>query len=133
MERPMSRLALLMLIGLLATPAAAQESGGVQTVTIQLSNFKFSPSQITLQAGKPYRLHLQNTSTHSHNFAAPEFFAAASIRPEDQAKVDHGTVDLSGSQSVDVQLVAGRPGQYALRCTRFMHSTFGMTGAITVQ
>ena len=125
--------ALLVLVAIsapAALPAAAQDA---QTVSVQMSDFKFSPNAITLQAGKTYRLHFDNTASHGHSFSAPDFFAAASVRAEDQAKLAKGTIEVPGGQSVDVQFVAPRAGQYRFHCSHFLHSSFGMTGAITVQ
>lgn len=104
-----------------------------ETVTVELSNFKFSPSTLTLQHGHTYRLHLVDTVGGGHDFTAPEFFAASAIAPEDQAKVADGKVKLSNKDVVDVTLTPEKAGTYALRCSHLMHSSFGMTGQIVVQ
>jgi uncharacterized cupredoxin-like copper-binding protein len=126
---------LLLLVGLLGPAAAAAQApawSDEQTISVQLSNFKFSPSEITLQAGKPYRLHLENAASHAHDFSSADFFGAVDIRPADQAKVKEGRIEVGGGQSVDVELVPKVRGEYRLRCTHFMHSSFGMTGSIVV-
>jgi uncharacterized cupredoxin-like copper-binding protein len=130
----MSKLAwFVLLIGLIGPAASAQAPAGEQTVTVQLSDFKFTPSQLSLQAGRPYRLQLQNTASHGHSFSSPDFFAAANVASQDQAKIQHGTIDVPGGQNVDIEVTPQRAGQYRFHCTHFMHSAFGMTGAITVQ
>jgi plastocyanin len=73
-------------------------------------------------------LHLVNSARGGHNFAAPEFFAAASGI---SGPVANGKVEVHGNQSVDVQVTPAR-GHYHLRCTHTMHTAFGMSGEIDV-
>lgn len=104
-----------------------------QALTIEMSNFKFNPSTLTLTRGRSYVLHFVNSASGGHDFVAKEFFASATIAPEDGAKVKKGEVELSGGESADVRLVANTPGTYKSHCSHFMHSSFGMTGRIVVQ
>jgi len=117
------------LLGLLALPAAATAQGQPRTVEIRLSNFDFTPNHIQLRAGEPVVLHLVNSAHGGHNFAAPEFFAAASGV---SGPVTDGKVELHGNQSVDVRVTPAR-GHYHLRCTHTMHTAFGMSGEIDVE
>jgi uncharacterized cupredoxin-like copper-binding protein len=118
-----------------ATAAAAQPTdwSHAQTINIELSNFKFTPSTFALDHGVPYRLHLTNTSSGGHDFAAKELFAASTIAPEGGAAIKDGAVGLKSGQSADILLIANRVGSYPFRCTHFMHSSFGMTGTATVR
>jgi len=113
-----------------ATAAMAQTA---MPVDVTLSNYAFTPSELDLKAGTAYRLHFVNSASKGHNFSAPEFFAAADIAPEDQAKVRQGLVELDNGQSVDITLTPNRAGTYKLECTHFMHKTMGMHGSIVVQ
>jgi plastocyanin len=121
------RAILLLPLAFLALPATAQPQA--RTVEISLSNFDFAPSTIRLRAGEPVVLHLVNTARGGHNFAAPEFFAAASGVG---GPVTEGKVEVHGNQSVDVHVTPAR-GQYRLRCTHTLHAAFGMTGEIDVE
>lgn len=105
------------------------------TISVSLTNFKFTPSTITLKSGTTYTLHLANNGGSGHDFAAPEFFKSATIAPADKSKIDSddGDVDLDSGQSVDITVTPTKPGTYKLVCTHFMHQTFGMTGQIVVQ
>jgi plastocyanin len=113
---------------LLALPVAASAQAPA-TVEVQLSSFDFTPSNIHLRAGQPVVLHLVNTGNGGHNFAAPEFFAAAAGV---SGPVAGGAVEVRGHQSVDVTLTPAR-GSYHLRCTHTMHTAFGMRGEIVVE
>jgi plastocyanin len=112
---------------------AAISQGPAQSVTVELSSFKFTPSQLTLTHGRPYVIHFTNTSSGGHDFVAKEFFAAATIAPEDRSKVGKGEIELGGGESVDIHLVPNSPGTYKSHCSHFMHSSFGMTGTVVVQ
>ena len=94
------------------------------------SNFKFTPSTIRLKAGHHYILHL--TSTGGHSFEAKAFFAAAKVDPADAAKLKAGRIELDEGEAIDIHFTAPGAGSFPVRCTHFLHSTWGMTGTITV-
>ena len=121
------RVRLLLPLLLLAAPAAVQAQG--RTVSVTLSNFDFTPSTIRLRAGEPVVLHLVNNGRGGHNFAAPEFFSAASGV---SGPVRAGKIEVGGHQSVDVHVTPAR-GHFHLRCTHTMHTAFGMSGEIVVE
>lgn len=112
---------------------ASAQAAAPELVSVELSNFKFSPTDLTLQHGRSYRLHLVNDAGGAHDFTAPEFFAASAIAPADRGAVVDGKVKLAGHQTVDVTLTPEKAGSYELHCSHFMHSGFGMKGQITVQ
>lgn len=124
---------------LAATPLAAAPSVQAQSpdwsrapaVTVTLLSFAFNPAEIHLHAGQPVVLHLVNAASGGHNFAAPEFFGAAIVRPADRALLRNGAVELGSHQSRDIALVPVA-GRYKLKCTHMMHSAFGMHGEIVV-
>ena len=121
---------------LLAIPLAPADEARAQAVTpisITLTNYAFTPSALNLQAGMTYHLHFINSGSKDHNFSAPQFFAAAQVAPEDQAKVEKGRVALEGGQSLDITVTPDRPGTFAVECTHFMHKMMGMHGNIVVQ
>ena len=118
----------------LAFPVAAfalTASAQPQRIDVELSNFKFAPTTITMTHGQPYVLHL--SSSGGHSFAAKAFFAAATMPAADRAKIQGGSVELEGGESIDIHLTAPAAGSYETHCTHFMHSTFGMTGRIVVK
>jgi plastocyanin len=120
----------LVLAALAVTRAWAAESA--ETIDISLSDYAFTPAGLALKAGTAYRLHLVNAGSKDHDFTAPEFFAAAQIAPEDQAKVTKGKIAVDKGQAVDVTITPGA-GSYKVSCTHFMHSMMGMHGTIAVQ
>ena len=111
--------------------AAAQEAAS--PITVMLSNYAFAPSTLTLKSGTTYKVHLVNAAAKDHNFAAPEFFAASTVAPEDKTKVSDGAVEVGEGGAVDVTVTPNKAGTYNLNCTHFMHTMLGMKGAIVVQ
>ena len=114
-------------------PAHAQAAADAAPVRVEvvLSNFAFAPSDLRIPAGRPVALVLRNDGSGGHDFAAPEFFAAARVDPADAAKLRRGRVEVPKGRTVTLRLVAA-PGRYALKCSHFLHAGFGMTGSITV-
>jgi uncharacterized cupredoxin-like copper-binding protein len=113
-------------------PAAATiDWGAAKTVTVKMTDFDFTPSAVEFAAAQPVKLMLVNDGTDRHDFSAPAFFAAASLRQGSAAPAG-GKVALDKGKSAELDLVPGAPGQYPLTCTEFLHEMFGMTGTITV-
>jgi plastocyanin len=126
----MRSLALLSVILILPAVTTAQEPA--RTVQVQLSSFKFRPQTLRLRAGQPVVLHLVNSGSGGHNFAAPQFFAAARVAAGSAGRINRGAIEVPSRSAVDVRLVPAR-GTYRLRCTHTLHSTFGMRGQIVVE
>lgn len=125
----------ILFAALVATsPAATAQApaGGPERIEIDLSNFKFTPSSVTLHHGNAYLLHFVNKAGGGHDFVAKAFFAAAGIAPVDRGRVANGEVELGGGETADIRLAAPAPGRYEAHCSHFMHSTFGMRGEIIV-
>ena len=121
----------LMLVALGVMDGAMAETATPLTVT--LTDYAFTPGILDLKAGTAYQLHFVNSGSKDHNFSAPEFFAAAQIAPDDQAKLSKGIVELGGGKSVDITVTPGQAGTFAVECTHFMHKMMGMHGNIVVQ
>jgi len=117
------------------TPVAAADQSVFarsETVRVTLTNFKFGPDPLTLVAGKPYRIELVNQADGSHDFAAPEFFAASRLASASLSEVADGKIELAGGDTKSVSLVPAA-GEYKLVCTHTGHSALGMTAKIVVR
>lgn len=102
------------------------------SVEVTLSSFKYAPRAIHLKADKPVVLRLVNTSSGGHDFTAPEFFAAATVRTQDRGAIEDGSVEVTPRRSVDIALVP-KAGRYPLKCSHSFHKMFGMSGEIIVR
>ena len=115
----------------LATPALAQNA---QTINVAMTNYAYTPATLNLHSGTEYKLVFANNSTKSHNFVAPELFAAGTVAPEDKAKVSaKGEVEVDEGQTVAVDFTPSKPGTYPFQCSHFMHAMLGMKGTAVVQ
>jgi len=133
MRRNISAAVMFAAMALSARQAAQAQGGTSQLVNVALSSFAFSPSMLTFQRGRTYRLHLVNTSGGGHDFSAPEFFASSAIAPADRTRVTNSKIKLAGKQSVDITLTPEKAGTYELHCSHFLHAGMGMKGSITVR
>lgn len=112
--------------------SAAVDFTNAQRQQVALSNFDFAPREVRLQAGQPYQLVLTNASSDGHDFAAPEFFAAARVMPADAQGIADGKIDVAPGGTETVRLVPAA-GQYDLVCTHTGHALLGMRGRIVVE
>ncbi len=109
-----------------------QAADPVAQTTVVLANFSFTPQNLHLVAGERVKIHFVNEGSGGHDFAASEFFAHASMDAANRKLVGKkGRVSLGRGESIDVSLTPKR-GQYEVHCSHFLHSSFGMTGTITV-
>jgi plastocyanin len=126
-------LALLLVADPATGSAQPAEQSAVQSITVELSSFKFTPDTLTLRQGERYRIRFVNSSSGGHDFVAKEFFAASTLATADAAKVHDGKIDFSGGEVIEISLTPNRAGTFKSHCSHFMHSSFGMNGEIVVQ
>ena len=110
---------------------ASVSFAGASEQRVELANFDFTPRELHLRAGQPYELVLVNVASGGHDFAAPEFFAAGMVRPDDAALVAEGKVEVPGGATRRVHIVPA-VGSYDLVCTHTGHALLGMKGRIIV-
>jgi uncharacterized cupredoxin-like copper-binding protein len=108
-----------------------------KTVTIELSEFAFTPKDITLEAGQPYVLEVVNRGTVKHEFTAGDFFRTVATRKaetaESEVKVPFFTeIEVFAGKSAEIFLIPLIPGTYDLVCEIEGHYEAGMFGSITV-
>ena len=102
-------------------------------IRVELSNFHFVPENIVLEHGRAYVLDIVNVASGGHNFAAPDFFRAAQVVPEDARLIEKGVIEVDGHSQRAIHITAPPAGHFALRCSHFLHSGFGMKGELDVR
>jgi plastocyanin len=70
--------------------AQADDRSAAMRIDVGMSSFKYEPSTIVLEPGRPYLLHSVNRSGGGHDFVAKSFFAAATVNASDRSKVKNG-------------------------------------------
>ena len=98
--------------------ASASGQMTVKSFTVVASNFKFTPSTITVKKGDTVKITFQN-SGGSHDFVIDEFKIHSKIIP-------------SGA-SETVQFVADKSGSFFYYCSVANHRQMGMQGTLIVQ
>jgi uncharacterized cupredoxin-like copper-binding protein len=121
------------LLGLSAAAPASIAADEPQVVQVTMTNFAFTPQSLHLKHDVAYRLHFVNSGSSGHNFDSPEFFAAVSVSPQDQAKVSDGKVEVDEGDTVDVTVMPRKAGTYPVKCSHCLHTTFGMTGEAVIE
>lgn len=90
---PVVRCLALSLAAALALSAAAcarpapKEEGGPPEVTVQVTNFRFEPTQVTLKKNRPARIVVLGQSG-SHTFTVPDLQIDVTVATGDQKTVD---------------------------------------------
>jgi uncharacterized cupredoxin-like copper-binding protein len=120
-----------------ASKTALVDWSKAETLTVGMDEYDYIPSSLSLDAGKPYRLRIENTGGKSHTFSSEPFFKSIAVR---RLTTPEGTVDapfiqelvVAPGQAADMEFVALKPGDYPLVCNEPLHEIFGMTGAIHV-
>lgn len=108
-----------------------------ETITIELTEFAFTPKDLTLEAGQPYVLEVVNSGEVKHEFTAEDFFRTVATRKaetaESEVKVPFFTeIEVFAGKSVEIFLIPLIPGTYDLVCEIEGHYEAGMFGTITV-
>ena len=114
----------------IAGPAQAVDWSKAQTVTVVTVEYAFQPSSLSFKRGRVYRLHLENRGKETHEFTAPDFFKAITMRNPGLTGPDHVEIVLQPGGTQNLYFVADQPGKYDLRCAD--HDWAGMTGDITI-
>src|SRR5579864_8537950 len=99
-------------------------------VTVVLSDYRFSPDRLVFRRGAAYRLRLENRGKELHEFTAPGFFQAISVRTPGML-ASGGDIVLQPGERKELQFVASSPGRYPLSCAD--HDWAGMTGEIVIE
>ena len=123
-----------------AMASIAPSQQPVDTLKIHLGNetggLVFEPNTLTFDAGKRYKLLLDNPSPSKHYFTAKDFTDVIWTQ-----KVEAGNVEVKGAVH-EVELKPGaeaewvfvpqKPGTYELHCSIAGHAEAGMVGTLTI-
>jgi plastocyanin len=99
-------------------------------VTVVMVDDRFQPDHVVFRAGRPTELRLENRGKEMHEFTAPGFLHAATIKDKRALSNGGGDIVVRAGRTVRVTLVPGPAGEYPLECAD--HDWNGMTGSISV-
>ena len=124
----------------IALAAVAPSHQPIDTLAIHLGNgsgaLVFEPDMLTFEAGKRYKLLLDNPSPTKHYFTAKDFADVIWTQ-----KVEAGQVEVKGAihelelkpgAEAEWVFIPQKPGTYELQCSIAGHAEAGMVGKLTV-
>jgi nitrite reductase (NO-forming) len=121
-------IASLCVIGLLAacgggsskdSTSSSSGSGGSNSVTIDMTEMKFTPNTFTVKAGEKVTVKLENKGTVLHDFSIDSLKIQQNVQPGKTETVSFTAPSSAG----DVVFYCNQPG----------HEAAGMKGTMTVQ
>jgi uncharacterized cupredoxin-like copper-binding protein len=128
----------LLLIGFLLTFAfilnACGGSGASTDLTVELTDFSFTPNTFTVPAGEEITLALSNEGAVEHEFVIMKLGTQATSPFDDDDEPNvYWEVELDSGKSETVTFTApAEPGEYQLVCGTQGHLEAGMIGTLTV-
>ena len=110
------------------TPAARQAGGAggadAQEVTVVTrANARFTPSTLTVEAGRPVRLVLRNEGAVVHDLT---------LRLGTAGLAEQVSVVAAGGSTASATFTPAAPGTYVFVCSQPGHEAAGMTGTLNV-
>ena len=132
---------ILVLAVLLTGCAGAGASQAATEITVEATDFAYNPVSVTVPAGQPVTLTLNNTGAVEHDFVvdkinvtdvqASDTGPAAHHQMGDAPEYDLHFFARSGDTAV-LQFTATEPGTYEIFCSIEGHKEAGMIGELIV-
>jgi uncharacterized cupredoxin-like copper-binding protein len=122
----------MMMLALLLT--ACGNSGPATKINFTLTDFAFSPGEVTVPAGQEITLHITHAGSMEHNFMVMKFGTdAGEIFDEaDQDNVFWEMALQPGDSKTVLFTAPERPGTYQVICGMPGHLQSGMVGKLIV-
>jgi len=119
---------------LILTACGGSDSGKpVSSLSVEMSEFKFSPGSMTVFAGQPISLKLTNSGAVEHEFTILKKGSVAAIPfdREKQAADILAEYKLGANKSETYQFVLPETGEYSVICAIQGHMEAGMVAKLT--
>jgi len=114
----------------------------METIAVELDEHSFTPQDLKLKAGQPYKLVIKNVGEKDHYYTAAEFFKSVAWRKVQTPKPHGGEIKApyftaveayKEGGSVELFFVTVNKGSFDVICTIDDHKDQGMKGTITVE
>ncbi|MBC7963653.1 MAG: multicopper oxidase domain-containing protein [Steroidobacteraceae bacterium] len=111
----------------------------METATVTMTDFAFSPANIVFRQGIPYKLVIENKGTQKHYFTAEGFFRAIATRKlqsnsDGEVKAPYfSAIEVYPGRTLDLYFIPVTKGSYHLVCTIEGHTEMGMKGEISIE
>lgn len=137
----LKRILFILFSFVLLTACASQSSQSAKDITVEMTDFAYTPASITVPAGEPVTLTLKNTGNIEHDFVVEKIDATTKVIEDSGSDAHHAhgeeqNYDLhvsanAGDTSV-IQLTVTEPGTYQVFCSVEGHKEAGMIGELIV-
>ena len=122
-----------------AAAPAAPDWARAERIAVSMTEYSFTPSNLKLRMGQPYKIVLRNNGGHDHAFAARGFFRTITAGPlvdrdgntKNPRKVSE--LELEKGRSVTFHFIPTVAGEYEVYCPNDGDEARGMTGRIVVE
>jgi uncharacterized cupredoxin-like copper-binding protein len=111
----------------------------METVSVVLKEFSYTPSELKFKVGFPYRLQIQNKGKVKHYFTAEKFFKAIATRKvqsnaDGEIKAPYfSALEVFPGRSLDLYFIPVKARSYKFHCTIKGHEAKGMHGTIVIE
>jgi uncharacterized cupredoxin-like copper-binding protein len=110
---------------------AAADTPSWTTVSLVLTEYRFTPPRLRFRQGQRYRLVLTNGGKELHEFTAFTFLGDVVVANPDVLAVGTREIVLHPRERKELRFIASRRGRYPLTCAD--HDWAGMVGEIVVE
>lgn len=116
---------------------SAADWDSMRTVTVDMGEFSFTPENLELEVGQPYKLVIVNSGTEKHYFTAEPFYRSVAFRKAQDGSGEikapyFKAIEVFPGEQVDLYLIPTVAGSFDSLCTIDGHAESGMHGHITV-
>jgi uncharacterized cupredoxin-like copper-binding protein len=119
----------------------SQPSQPSNELTVEMTDFAYTPSSVTIPAGEPVTLTVNNTGKIEHDFVVEQIDVTTTVIEDNGSNAHHAhgaeqnfdlhVSALPGEASV-VELTVAEPGTYKIFCSVEGHEEAGMIGELTI-
>jgi uncharacterized cupredoxin-like copper-binding protein len=138
----MLKKAFLIVLSLIVLSAcSSQPSQAATELTVEMTDFAYNPSSVTVPAGEPVTLTVKNIGNIEHDFVVEKIDATTNVMQDSGSDAHHAhgeeqNYDLHVSAGVGetsvFQLTVSEPGTYKIFCSVEGHEEAGMIGKLIV-
>lgn len=131
----------ILIVVMLLAACAPQSSQPSNELTVEMTDFAYTPSSLMIPAGQPVTLTLDNQGAVEHDFVVEKINVTTEVIQDNGSNAHHAhgaeqNFDLHvsarpGEASV-VQVTVAEPGTYKVFCSVEGHEEAGMIGELTV-
>lgn len=135
------RIILILLPILLLSACASRPSQPATELTVEMTDFAYTPSALTIPVGQPITLTLNNTGNIEHDFVVEKINATTKVIQDNGSNAHHAHgaeqnfdvhVSARAGETSVVELTVSEPGTYKIFCSVEGHEEAGMIGELIV-